>query len=195
METTQIITLYTEMTPNPESRKFVLNKMLLTDKSVDFPDEASAKISPLAQELFAFPFVKGVFISNNFVTISKQPGYDWFDIEGSLKEFIREYAMSEKIVVDEEALVAFQSKKQTETVNEGDTEKKIREILDTYIKPAVQADGGNIQFKSYNEGVVKLILQGSCAGCPSSVVTLKAGIEGLLKRMVPEVQEVVAENE
>ncbi len=195
MQTTEIISLYTEMTPNPESRKFVLNKMLLTDKSVDFPDEASAKTSPLAQELFAFPFVKGVFVSNNFVTISKQPGYDWFDIEPSLKDFIREYAMSDKLVVDEEALAAFQAKRTDETVNEGDIEKKIREILDTYIKPAVQGDGGNIQFKSFNEGVVKLILQGSCSGCPSSVLTLKAGIEGLLKRMVPEVQEVVAEDE
>jgi len=167
--------LYTEQTPNPESLKFVTNKIIYKG-TADFREEPLAQEwSPLATELFAFPYVKGVYICNNFVTITKEFNYSWEDIMLKLKEFIKGYVGAE-YTGDEAELVA-----------------KIKELIDTYVKPAVEMDGGNIEFKSFNQGIVTVILQGSCSGCPSSTVTLKSGIEGMLRRMVPEVKEVVSE--
>jgi len=149
-----VISIYTEMTPNPETMKFVANKLLYPGKSIDFPDVETAKPSALAIELFGFPFIKSVFIASNFVTLTKTADTDWNDVI-----------------------------------------PRIKELLENYVKPAVEMDGGAIQFRSYQEGVVNLMLQGSCSGCPSSMITLKAGIEGMMKRMIPEVREVVAEAE
>jgi len=193
MEQPPIIELYTEQTPNPESLKFVTNRMLLRGASVDCRDAGATAEVPLAKELFAFPAVNGVFIANNFVTVSKKPGYDWSEIVPEVKAFLKEYILSGKPVISENYVPPAPFQPVTTNGRESELEARICELLDTYVKPAVENDGGAIQFKSFHEGIVTLMLQGSCSGCPSSIVTLKAGIEGLLKRMVPEVKEVVAE--
>ena len=192
-----VISIYTEMTPNPETMKFVANKLLYPGKSVDFPDEASAKPSPLAQQLFTFPFVRSVFIASNFVTLTKtNETDDWQDVIPTIKQFLKEYLEEGKVVVNEEELATVKSESSNEVnADDDDVVKRIKELLENYVKPAVEMDGGAIQFKSYEEGKVNLMLQGSCSGCPSSMITLKAGIEGMMKRMIPEVKEVVAEAE
>ncbi len=192
-----VISIYTEMTPNPETMKFVANKLLYPGKSVDFPDEASAKPSPLAQQLFTFPFIRSVFIASNFVTLTKtNETDDWQDVIPTIKQFLKEYLEEGKVVVNEEELANVKAESSNEVnADDDDVVKRIKELLENYVKPAVEMDGGAIQFKSYEEGKVNLMLQGSCSGCPSSMITLKAGIEGMMKRMIPEVKEVVAEAE
>ncbi len=191
-----VISIYTEMTPNPETMKFVANKLLFPGKSADFPDAQSSKPSPLASELFGFPFIKAVFIASNFVTLTRTIDTEWDDVIPSIRTFLKDYLEEGKLVINEEELkMVKQESSNVVSAEDDDVVKRIKGILDEYVRPAVEMDGGAIQFKSYNEGVVKLVLQGSCSGCPSSIVTLKAGIEGMMKRMIPEVKEVVAENE
>lgn len=192
-----VISIYTEMTPNPETMKFVANKLLYPGKSIDFQDEASAAPSPLAKELFSFPFIKSVFIASNFVTLTKTTDTeDWQDVIPSIKEFLKEYLENGGVVINEDEVAKIkQEASNTVAADDDDVVKRIKELLDNYVKPAVEMDGGAIQFKSYTDGVVNLMLQGSCSGCPSSMITLKAGIEGMMKRMIPEVKEVVAEAE
>jgi Fe-S cluster biogenesis protein NfuA len=190
-----VISIYTEMTPNPETMKFVANKLLYPGKSIDFQDETSAKASPLAMELFSFPFIKSVFIASNFVTLTKtNETEDWQDVIPSIKQFLKEYLEEGKTIINEDEIAARKTVSSNEVhLNDGDVVKRIKELLENYVKPAVEMDGGAIQFKSYDDGVVNLMLQGSCSGCPSSMITLKAGIEGMMKRMIPEVKEVVEE--
>lgn len=190
--------LYTEQTPNPESLKFVTNRMLFRG-TADFREEETAqKWSPLAEALFSNPYVKGVYITNNFVSITKEFNYDWADIMLQLKDQIKKYIEDGGDVVKEgfaeemEKINAEQAAQQF-SGEDGEIAKKIKELIDTYVKPAVEMDGGNIEFKSYDKGKVYVIMQGACSGCPSSSVTLKSGIEGMLKRMVPEVEEVIQE--
>ena len=193
------VILYTEQTPNPESLKFVTNRMLYRG-TADFREEELAREwSPMGTALFDLPFVKGVYICNNFVTITKEFNYGWEDIMLKLKQFIKDYVESGEAILKEgfeEAMAKIEAERGASyeyTEDEAVLVKKIKDLLDTYVKPAVEMDGGNIEFKSFNEGIVTVILQGSCSGCPSSTVTLKAGIEGMLKRMIPEVKEVVSE--
>jgi len=190
-----VISIYTEMTPNPETMKFVANKLLYPGKSIDFPDVEAAKPSPLAIELFGFPFIKAVFIASNFVTLTKTSDTDWNDVIPTIRQFLKEYLEENKPVINEDEVVVVKSEGNTIDADDDDVVKRIKELLENYVKPAVEMDGGAIQFKSYQEGVVNLMLQGSCSGCPSSMITLKAGIEGMMKRMIPEVKEVVAEAE
>ncbi|HET9431742.1 MAG TPA: NifU family protein [Chitinophagaceae bacterium] len=191
-----IISIYTEMTPNPETMKFVANKLLYPGKSADFPDAESAKPSPLATELFGFPFIKAVFIASNFVTLTKTSETDWQDVIPSVRQFLKEYLEEGKLVVNEEEFNIIKQASSNEVgADDDDVVKRIKELLDNYVRPAVEMDGGAIQFKSYDSGTVNLTMQGSCSGCPSSMITLKAGIEGMMKRMIPEVKEVVAEAE
>jgi len=190
-----VISIYTEMTPNPETMKFVANKLLYPGKSIDFPDVDSAKASPLAIELFGFPFIKSVFIASNFVTLTKINETDWDDVIPTIRQFLKEYLEEGKSVINEDEVTVHQTDGNIISADDDDVVKRIKELLENYVKPAVEMDGGAIQFKSYNEGVVNLMLQGSCSGCPSSMITLKAGIEGMMKRMIPEVKEVVAEAE
>jgi NFU1 iron-sulfur cluster scaffold homolog, mitochondrial len=189
-----IVSIYTEMTPNPETLKFVANKLLYPGKSIDFATEDEAMPSPLAKELFGFPFVKGVFIASNFVTITKTLDTNWDDVMSNLRQFLKEYLEEGKTVINEDEIIA---KPSGNTINESDEDvvKRIKELLENYVKPAVEMDGGAIQFRNFENGKVTLMMQGSCSGCPSSMVTLKAGIEGMMKRMIPEVTEVVAEAE
>jgi len=194
------VLLYTERTPNPEALKYVTNSMLFRG-TADFQEEDLAKkYSPMATELFEFPYVKGVYISNNFVTVTKEMTYGWEDIMLQIKNFIKEYIESGKTIIDEsfETYLAEQEalrrekEGETYTGDEGEIVARIKELIDTYVKPAVATDGGNIEFESFDDGVVSVLLQGACSGCPSSLVTLKAGIEGMLKRMIPEVKSVEA---
>ena len=192
-----IISIYTEMTPNPETMKFVANKLLYPGKSADFPDVESAGPSPLATELFGFPFIKAVFIASNFVTLTKTTDTDWNDVIPSIRQFLKDYLEEGKPVINEEEMAQRRTQQSSNAIeaDDDDVVKRIKELLDNYVRPAVEMDGGAIQFKSYADGVVSLAMQGSCSGCPSSMITLKAGIEGMMKRMIPEVTEVVAESE
>lgn len=191
-----VISIYTEMTPNPETMKFVANKLLYPGKSIDFPEVSAADASPLAQELFGFPFVKAVFIASNFVTLTRSnTDTDWQEVIPAIRQFLKDYLEANKLVIDESLIPQTPKEEVVLSGDEGDIIKRIQDILENYVKPAVEMDGGAIQFKSYKEGKVNLMLQGSCSGCPSSMITLKAGIEGMMKRMIPEVQEVVAEAE
>lgn len=182
------VTIYLEENPNPNSLKFVLSRMLLPDGiSYDFPTFDSASKSPLAQELHKREDVTRVFFMSNFVTVTKTEEADWFEIRDEIKQYITNYFNENKPFLLEEIT--------DETYDESDSEtvKKIKGILDEYIRPAVEQDGGAITFDSFDDGVVKVALQGSCSGCPSSTVTLKAGIENLMKRMLPnEVTSVEA---
>lgn len=206
MENTKLpYTIYAEMTPNPNSMKFVSNRWLVTnDKSFEIlADQRVGGPSPLAEKLFSFPFINGVFIAGNFVSVTKSDVIEWQDVLLELRDFISEYLNSDDaVVIREEFLNAPEedSKESTTTSHSSskkeytDFEKRIAEILDEYIKPAVESDGGAIELDSFEDGVVKVILKGSCSGCPSSTMTLKHGIESMLKNMLPEVKEVEAIN-
>lgn len=182
--------IYLERNPNPNSLKFVVNFMLLPEgESYDFPDEASAANAPLAKEIFGFDHVRRVFYMSNFITVTKSDEVEWIEIQENIKQHIKNYLEEGKPILVSEAL-AFGA-----DINEEDSEavKKIKGILDEYIRPAVEQDGGAISFHSFHDGIVKVLLQGSCSGCPSSTITLKAGIENLLKTMLPEVKGIEAE--
>lgn len=181
--------LYMEANPNPNSLKFVANFMLAEDGiSFDYPDAESADNSELARELFNFAAVKRVFVASNFVTVTKADDVEWAEIQTIIRDHIRQYLESGKAVVS-----ASFDKDPLFDAEDSEVVKKIKGILDEYIRPAVEQDGGAIVFHSFQDGIVKVLLQGSCSGCPSSTVTLKAGIQNLLTRMLPEVKEVQAE--
>jgi Fe-S cluster biogenesis protein NfuA len=193
------VTVYAEMTPNPATMKFVANKyLLIAGDSVEFSSKSDAKgYSPLAEALFDFPFVKNVFIAANFVTITKTDNVPWDFITMELREFVKEWVSAGKDV-----LIQMPVAKASDGENEGDNKKTyapseydeaIRSLLDEYVRPAVENDGGAIEFLGYDSGTVTVAMRGSCAGCPSSTATLKGGIENLLKSHLPEVKEVVAE--
>ncbi len=181
--------IYMEANPNPNSLKFVVNFMLAEEGiSFDFPNLASSDSSPLAQELFNFAAVERVFIASNFITVTKAEAVDWLDIRDHIRDHIKSYLESGKSPMQVHM-------EQDPLFDENDSEivKKIKGILDEYIRPAVEQDGGAIIFHSFQDGMVRVLLQGACSGCPSSTVTLKAGIENLLTRMLPEVKGVEAE--
>ena len=195
--------IYAESTPNPSSMKFVANHLLVHDgATAQYLSKAETKGAPLAEKLFEFPFVKAVFMAANFVTVSKTDAVQWEDITLELRDFIRIYISEGKEIITDlpktEVAVdnTFTEKKEVFTEHASPTneiEVKIVETLEQYIRPAVEGDGGSITFKSFKDGIVTVQMRGACSGCPSSTVTLKAGIEGLLKRMIPEVKEVVSE--
>lgn len=183
------VTVYAESTPNPTVVKFVANKPL-ADGIFEFKNIDDATEAPLATALFGFPFVKEVFISANYVSIMKYNVVEWQDITMELREFITNYIADGKVVLNDAILQQKTKSDPKKTVNSSkelsDFETEIVAILDEYVKPAVASDGGNIAFDSFNEDTktVKVILQGACSGCPSSTVTLKNGIETMLKEML-----------
>ena len=194
------ITVYAEMTPNPSTMKFVVNKNILgTGESAQFNSKTETKgFSPLAEELFNLPFVDGVFFASNFVTITKTDNLSWDFITMELREFIRNWLSEGKEVLtampDEKNSIQKENKpKKIYAPSEYD--EAICQLLDEFVRPAVENDGGAIDFLGYDDGIVTVILKGACAGCPSSTATLKGGIESLLKTHLPEVKEVIAENE
>jgi len=184
----QPITVYGETTPNPSALKFVVSRML-TRTAIEFKNIDQTAASPLAKELFKFPYVKEIFIDENYISVTKYDVNNWDEITLELRSFIKQFIENGGTVLDEnfvqETLVE-ETKKTEEFDNLDSTSQKIINILEEYVKPAVAADGGNIAFESFDEEnkVVKVILQGACSGCPSSTFTLKSGIEGLLKSML-----------
>lgn len=184
----QPITVYGETTPNPAALKFVVSKML-TKSTVEFKNIDETAASPLAKELFKFPYVKEVFIDENYISVTKYEINDWQEITLELRTFIKQYIENGGTVLDESLIVAKAEQEKTK-IQEFDnldvTSQQIINILEEYVKPAVQADGGNIAFESYDESTktAKVILQGACSGCPSSTFTLKSGIENMLKSML-----------
>lgn len=175
------IHIYLESNPNPNSLKFVVNEMLIPEgMSFDFPDVESTANAPLAKELFAYPFVDRVFYMSNFVTVTKKGDVEWIEIQQTIKNHIKHFLEAGGFIIEVDEKETAPAQEETESV------KKIRTILEEYIRPAVEQDGGAITFHSFHDGVVKVRLQGSCSGCPSSMVTLKAGIENLFKRMMPD---------
>jgi Fe-S cluster biogenesis protein NfuA len=195
----EAIEVYAEVTPNPSVMKFGTNKALTqTDVEYKNIDEAN-KSSPLAQAIFTFPFVKEVFISDNYISITKYDMVEWNEVFTEVRSFIREYLVEGKTIIKEipSEKVVSETAVETPAIKLEGIPAQIVDILDEYIKPAVAADGGNIAFRSYDEvnKVVSVVLQGACSGCPSSTATLKNGIESLLKEMLPnQINEVIAIN-
>ncbi|MEL4308599.1 NifU family protein [Joostella sp. CR20] len=196
------VTVYAESTPNPAALKFVSNKKLVL-AAFEFKNIEEAKISPLASGLFHFPFVKEVFIDENYISVLKYDITEWDDIASELREYIRLHIEEGKEIVSEDAKSNTQNTTENaenntvETTSLDETSQQIVDILEEYVKPAVASDGGNIRFQSYDEEskTVSVILQGACSGCPSSTFTLKNGIETMLKSMLDgKVNEVVAIN-
>ena len=192
--------IYAESTPNPEVMKFVSNRML-ADKSLEILKASEAIEIPIANELFKLPFVKSVFISSNFVSVTKTEIVEWQDIALQLRMYITDFLNSIEIINHTES-ISTNVKENSESVEEVKTEEKreyegsekeISDLLDEYIRPAVEGDGGSITLHSFKDGIVSVTLSGACNGCPSSTVTLKQGIEGLLKqKMGDKIKEVVA---
>ena len=182
------ISIYSESTPNPAVLKFVANKKLI-DFQIEFNSIDECTDSPLALKLFNFPFVKSVFIDENFISITKYDISSWDEITLTIRNFIKEYLEAGKTIIAKD----FKKELTVEEKKLDETSKEIISILDEYIKPAVASDGGNILFKSYDEKTksVSVILQGACSGCPSSTITLKNGIENMLKRLLKGKVEVV----
>lgn len=196
--------IYAEETPNPSSIKFVANKLLLVSgASAEYVSVVETKDAPIANALFQFPFVKRLYIASNFVTITKQDAVLWEDIIDELRLFITDYLNKGNAVINklpqQEVPKDNTFKEKVNVVTQhvapsNDIENKIIEVLEQYIRPAVEQDGGLITFKELKDGVVTVQMRGSCSGCPSSTMTLKAGIEALLKRLLPnDVKEVVSE--
>ncbi|PHR69694.1 MAG: hypothetical protein COA67_09830 [Lutibacter sp.] len=190
------IEIYAESTPNPSVMKFVSNKMLVS-QTFEFKNIDEAKGAPLAIELFKLSFVKEVFISENYVSVTKFDIAEWSDIAHEVRSFIREYITEGNIIISEKFIQKETKQAILTPENLDDTSKQIISILDEYVRPAVASDGGNIQFESYDEDTktVNVILQGACSGCPSSTMTLKSGIENMLKEMIPnKIDTVIAIN-
>lgn len=194
--------IYAESTPNPVTMKFVSNRYLVVDGQVyEFGLEDDLSNSPLAERLLNFPFISKVFIASNFVAITKTDIIEWEDVIHQLRDFLSTYLNDEGIVIKTSLLDQETDSTKSSGIEtpkreslEG-IEAKIADILEEYIKPAVESDGGAIHFHSFNNGKVSVVLKGACSGCPSSTMTLKAGIENMLKEMLPgQIHEVEAIN-
>ncbi|MCF6223294.1 MAG: NifU N-terminal domain-containing protein [Flavobacteriaceae bacterium] len=189
-----VVEVYAESTPNPNVQKFVTNK-LLSNQHIELTSKEDAKNIPFALELFDFPFIKEIFISDNYVSIQKSPDLDWLEINTALRDFIKEYLQSGRRIIGENYQKksisnpdSYQDENKIKyTPTNDDISKEIIAVLEEYIKPAVAGDGGNIQFLSYipETKEVNVLLQGACNGCPSSTITLKNGIEATLKQILP----------
>jgi Fe-S cluster biogenesis protein NfuA len=195
--------IYAESTPNPEVMKFVSNRML-ADKSLEFLNPSEAKKIPMIQKIFSLPFVESIFLSSNFISIKKTSNLEWGEIVLELRNFITKILNEDDIQNYTEDIELIKENKVSDT-KEINSEKKnitfseiehdIIGLLNEYIRPAVEGDGGAIEFDSFSDGIVKVILKGACSGCPSSTATLKHGIESLLKQKLGEdIKEVVAIN-
>jgi Fe-S cluster biogenesis protein NfuA len=196
------VTVYAEMTPNPDVMKFVANKVLNPGAPLDYSSSDDASGCPLAEAILNFPFVENVFVSSNYVSVMKNDKIEWDMVVVETRQFISDHIGQGKEIIKEEALQPHAIKEEQLETKTGDTvrfnvsttelDEQIIDALNEYIRPAVESDGGSIDFVEFKEGVVKVALRGACSGCPSSTVTLKQGIEGLLCRMFPDVKEVVS---
>lgn len=182
--------IYTEITPNPASLKFVVDRLLIPHGTADFATESETDEAPLARRLFSFRFVERVFLGKNFVTITKHKDFQWEEVIPAVKDFLKSYLASEQPIVVGELAASLQPQMAEE--DEDEVVRSIKSYIESHVRPAVAMDGGDIIYHSFEDGVVHLRLQGSCSGCPSSTITLKNGIETLLTRMVPQVKRVEA---
>lgn len=182
------VTITLEFTPNPNTLKFVVNHQFLARGAANFPKKEEAQKSPLAEKLFGIEGIQGVMIGTNFVTITKSNNGDWDVVADSVPKTIETH-LSQSLPIFADGYDPLASAPSSGSTSE--VERKIREILDTEIRPAVAMDGGDIQFSKFDDGIVYLQLQGACSACPSSIATLKMGVETRLKEMIPEVKEVV----
>ncbi|MEQ8625483.1 MAG: NifU family protein [Vicingaceae bacterium] len=194
--------IYAESTPNPATMKFVSNRYLVVDGQVyEYGLDDNLDNSPLAAKLLNFPFISKVFIASNFVAITKTDIIEWQDVIHQLRDFLGDFLNNDGVVVKVSSIEMENAEEKKSTIStpkrddlEG-IDAKISDILDEYIRPAVESDGGAIHFHSFNEGKVSVVLKGACSGCPSSTMTLKAGIENMLKEMLPnQITEVEAIN-
>ena len=193
-------TVYAELTPNPSTMKFVADRLLIEGGvAAEFLNKGEARgFSDLADDLFNFPFVTGVFVSANFVTITKNDSIGWELVNMQLRDFVREYLEENQLAVTKvpeakEAFVTSEKIVAEKQVGATEIDQKIIDLLEEYVRPAVESDGGAIDFESFENGRVTVVLKGACSGCPSSTVTLKQGIESMLVSMLPDdVKEVVA---
>ena len=177
--------IQTEETPNPATLKFLPGVALKITGTLDMPSAEAAKASPLAEALFGIDGVRGVFLGRDFITVTKEDAKDWRVLKPPILTTIMDHLTTQRpILLDSNESLPVSESEESETV------RKIRHLLDTKVRPAVAQDGGDITFQSFEDGVVYLKLKGACAGCPSSVLTLKAGIETMLKKEIPEVEEV-----
>jgi NFU1 iron-sulfur cluster scaffold homolog, mitochondrial len=195
--------IYAESTPNPEVMKFVSNRML-ADKSLEFLNPSEAKKIPMIQKIFSLPFVESIFLSSNFISIKKTNNIEWGEIILELRNFItktlneddiQNYTENVEIEKDNNVSEKKEINSEKKNITYSEIEQDIIGLLNEYIKPAVEGDGGAIEFDSFSDGIVKVILKGACSGCPSSTATLKHGIESLLKQKLgEEIKEVVSIN-
>ena len=193
--------IYAESTPNPEVMKFVSNRML-ADKSIEFLTDDDAKQIPMIYKIFSLEYVESVFLSSNFISIKKKNDIEWGEVLIEIRNFITTLLneddiqnYTENVIVKEKEEVKLSPKNKQAKNKRSDEENEIIQILDEYIRPAVEGDGGAIEFDSFSEGIVKVVLKGACSGCPSSTLTLKSGIESLLiQKLGDKVKEVVALN-
>lgn len=195
--------IYAESTPNPEVMKFVSNRML-ADKSLEFLNPSEAKKIPMIQKIFSLPFVESIFLSSNFISIKKTNNIEWGEIILELRNFItktlneddiQNYTENVEIEKDNNVSEKKEINSEKKNITYSEIEQEIIGLLNEYIKPAVEGDGGAIEFDSFSDGIVKVILKGACSGCPSSTATLKHGIESLLKQKLgEEIKEVVSIN-
>jgi Fe-S cluster biogenesis protein NfuA len=179
-------TVYAESTPNPNVMKFVVNRKIVRGV-YEFKNVSEAKNAPIVQSLFTFPFVKEVFLDFNFISVTQKPESNWEENTMDVREFIRSYIQDDNILIHEDLVEESSDQIEVDLENIDDVSKEIIDIIEKHVKPAVAADGGNIVFQSYDQESknVNVILQGACSGCPSSTVTLKSGIENMLKEMLP----------
>lgn len=190
------VTVYSESTPNPNTMKFVTS-LMLTPNSVEFSSPDETENAPLADRLFSFPFISKVFFSKNYITLSKTDVVEWIEVTNEIREYIKNYldagygAFTKK---PETAPDEISKERVVHTMPQNEAEEKIISIMEEYVRPAVESDGGLILFNSYQDGVLNVELKGACSGCPSSTATLKNGIQALFNKMMPEVKEVVAIN-
>ncbi len=181
--------IYTAITPNPASLKFMVSRQLLPFGSADFPTVADTAEAPVAKKIFDFAFTERVFIGADFITVTKGDDFQWEEVIPVVKDFLKAYfASGQPLLIGS---LAEQSKPEADP-DDDEVTKKIKELLDSHVRPAVAGDGGDIVYEGFEDGILKLRMQGSCSGCPSSTLTLKSGIENLMTRMVPEVRTVEA---
>lgn len=201
MESKRIpVSIYAEVTPNPTVMKFVSNMEINPNDSIEFKNIEEAQLSPLCAKLFAFPFVKEVFLAKNFIAITKFNIVEWEDVAMEVRVMIQEYIATGGVVIKEiksedelPVMHVTPEEKAVDKVPENEIEERIIAILEEYIKPSVAQDGGDIIFSDYQDGVLKVKLQGACNGCPSAAVTLKQGVQSIFQQMMPNEVHTVEE--
>ncbi|MAC60482.1 MAG: NifU family protein [SAR116 cluster bacterium] len=178
--------IQTEDTPNPLTIKFLPGKEVMKSGTADFKSKDLSQNSPLASRLFDIEGIDGVFLGSDFISVTKKENEEWFSLKPSiLGKIMEHYASGDSVLL-------VNNNESTDETNDSDTVQQIKKLLETRVRPAVAMDGGDIQFESFEDGIVTLLMKGACSGCPSSTATLKMGIENMLRHYIPEVQEVRA---